>query len=60
MRNRLLIDANGDFQDALEMTARLAGIAGKPILIRTNRQCTTLMDVLTGDISCLVPFGGQA
>ncbi|HLQ78430.1 MAG TPA: hypothetical protein VK210_13805 [Terriglobia bacterium] len=42
------------------MTARLAGIAGKPTLIRTNRQRTTLMDVLTGDISCLVPFGGQA
>jgi protease IV len=59
-RERKLIDATGDFQDAVDMTAKLAGITGKPTLIRSNRQRTTLMDLLTGDISHLVPFGGTA
>jgi protease-4 len=59
-RERKLIDATGDFQDAVEMTAKLAGISGKPTLIRNTRQRTTLMDVLTGDISPLMPFNGKA
>jgi protease-4 len=58
-RERKLIDATGDFQDAVDMTAKLAGITGKPTLIRMNRQRTTLMDVLTGDISPLMPFNGK-
>ena len=59
-RERKLIDATGDFQDAVDMTAKLAGITGKPTLIRMNRQRTTLMDVLTGDISPLMPFNGKS
>jgi protease IV len=57
---RKLIDATGDFQDAVDMTAKLAGIEGKPTLIRDNRQRTTLLDVLTGDISHLMPFNGKS
>ena len=58
-RERKLIDATGDFQDAVDLTAKLAGISGKPTLIRNTRQRTTLMDVLTGDISPLMPFSGK-
>ncbi len=55
-----LIDAAGDFQDAVDLAAKLAGISGKPMLVRNTRQRTTLMDLLTGDISHLVPFSGQS
>ena len=58
-KERKLIDATGDFQDAVDMTAKLAGITGRPTLIRTNRQRTTLLDVLTGDVAPLMPFGGK-
>ena len=59
-KERKLIDATGDFQDAIDLTAKLAGFSGKPMLIRNTRQRTTLMDLLTGDISHLVPFSGQS
>ena len=59
-RERKLIDATGDFQDAVDLTAKLAGISGRPTLIRNNRPRTTLMDLLTGDISRLIPINGQA
>ena len=49
-----------DFQDAVDLTAKLAGLSGKPALIRSSRQRTTLMDVLTGDLSRLIPFNGTA
>jgi protease-4 len=58
-KERSLIDATGDFQDAVDMTAKLAGITGRPTLIRNNRQRTTLLDVLTGDVTPLIPFGGK-
>jgi protease-4 len=58
-RQRKLIDATGDFQDAVELTAKLAGISGKPNLMRATRPRVTLMDVLTGDISRVLPFSGQ-
>jgi len=59
-RERKLVDATGDFQDAVDLTAKLAGLSGKPALIRSSRQKTTLMDVLTGDLSRLIPFNGTA
>src|SRR5437667_10271917 len=58
-RERKLIDEIGNFQDAVELTAKLAGISGKPKLIRATRQRVTLLDVLTGDISHLIPFSAQ-
>jgi protease-4 len=59
-KSRKLIDDVGNFQDAVDLTARLAGISGKPRLIRLNRQRVTLFDVLTSDLSRLVPFNGQS
>ena len=59
-KERKLIDEIGNFQDAVELTAKLAGISGKPRLLRLNRQRVTLLDVLTTDLSRLVPFNGQS
>lgn len=59
-KERKLIDETGNFQDAVDLTAKLAGISGKPRLIRTTRQRVTLLDVLTTDLSRLVPFNGQS
>jgi protease IV len=59
-RERKLIDEIGNFQDAVDLTAKLAGISGKPKLIRATRQRVTLLDMLTGDISHIIPFGEQS
>jgi len=59
-RERKLIDEIGNFQDAVDLTAKLVGISGKPRLLRLNRQRVTLLDVLTTDLSRLVPFNGQS
>lgn len=59
-KERKLIDETGNFQDAVDLTAKLAGISGKPRLLRLNRQRVTLLDVLTTDLSRLVPFNGQS
>ena len=58
-KQRKLIDEIGNFQDAIDLTAKLAGISGKPRLIRLGRQRVTLLDVLTTDLSRFVPFNGQ-
>ena len=58
-REKKLIDEIGNFQDAVNLTASLAGITGKPNLLRAVRQRLTLLDVLTGDVSRLNPFGTQ-
>jgi protease-4 len=59
-KERKLVDETGNFQDAVDLTAKLAGISGKPRLLRLNRQRVTLLDVLTTDLSRLVPFSGQS
>jgi len=59
-KSRNLIDDIGNFQDAVDLTAKLVGISGKPRLIRLNRQRVTLFDVLTSDLSRLAPFNGQS
>jgi protease IV len=58
-KEKKLVDQIGDFQDAVDLTASLAGISGKPNLLRSTRQRVTLLDLLTGDISRLNPFGAQ-
>jgi len=58
-KERKLIDEIGNFQDAVDLTAKLAGISGKPRLLRLTRQRVTLLDVLTSDLSRLAPFNGQ-
>jgi len=57
---RKLVDQTGNFQDAVDVTAKLAGISGKPNLLREGRQRITLLDLLMSDISPLLPFNGQA
>src|SRR5213593_1957113 len=59
-RERKLIDDIGNFQDAVDLTAKLAGISGKPRLIRLSRRRVTLLDVLTTDLSRFVPFNGRS
>jgi protease IV len=58
-KERKLIDEIGNFQDAIDLTAKLSGISGKPRLLRLSRPRVTLLDVLTTDLSRLVPFNGQ-
>jgi protease-4 len=58
-KEKKLIDEIGNFQDAVDQTASLAGITGKPNLLRSVRQRVTLLDLLTGDISRLNFFGAQ-
>src|SRR5215475_3034294 len=58
-KERKLIDEIGNCQDAVDLTAKLSGISGKPRLLRLNRPRVTLLDVLTTDLSRLVPFNGQ-
>jgi len=58
-KEKKLVDEIGNFQDAVDLIAKMAGISGKPRLLRLNRQRVTLLDVLTTDLSRLVPFNGQ-
>ena len=59
-KERKLIDEIGNFQDAVDLTAKLSGISGKPRLLRLSRPRVTLLDVLTTDLSRLVPFNGHS
>ena len=59
-KEKKLIDEIGNFQDAVDLTAKLAGISGKPHLIQVGRQKVTLLDVLTSDLSRIMPFQGRA
>ncbi len=59
-KEREMIDEVGNFQDAVNLTARLAGISGKPRLVRLGRERVTLLDVLTSDISQVLPASRQA
>ena len=53
-----MIDETGNMQDAIDVTAQLAGISGKPRLIEPQREGLTLLDVFTSDVSGVLPFGG--
>src|SRR5207302_263535 len=59
-KERKLIDEIGNFQDAVDLTAKLAGLSGKPRLIQAGRQRVTLLDVLTSDLSQIMPFQAKA
>jgi protease IV len=50
-----LIDQVGDFQEAVNDTAKSVGIKGEPVLIRPERDRKTLLDLLFGDISQWLP-----
>jgi protease IV len=50
-----LIDQVGDFQAAVDDTAKSVGIKGEPVLVRPERDRKTVLDVLFGDISEWLP-----
>jgi len=50
-----LIDQVGDFQAAIEDTAKSVGIRGEPVLVRPEKDKKTLADLLFGDLSEWLP-----
>jgi protease IV len=50
-----LIDQVGDFQTAVEDTAKAVGIKGEPTLVRPEKPRRTVLDLLTGDVSEWLP-----
>jgi protease-4 len=54
-RQLKLIDEFGDFQAAVEDTAKSVGISGEPTLVHPEKQRRTLLDVLFGDVSDYLP-----
>lgn len=50
-----LIDQLGDFQAAVEDTAKSVGIKGEPTLVHPERNRQTVLDLLFGDVSQWLP-----
>jgi protease IV len=50
-----LIDQVGDFQTAVDDTAKSVGIKGEPVLVHPEKERRTLADLLFGDISQWIP-----
>ncbi len=50
-----LIDQIGDFQTAVDDTAKSVGIKGEPVLVRPDKDRKTLLDLMFGDISQWIP-----
>ena len=50
-----LIDQVGDFQTAVDDTAKAVGIKGEPVLVHSERERKTLLDLLFGDVSEWLP-----
>lgn len=50
-----LVDQIGDFQAAVDDTAKSVGIKGEPTLVRPEKDKKTLLDLLFGDVSDYLP-----
>jgi protease-4 len=50
-----LIDQIGDFRAAVEDTAKAVGIKGEPNLVHAEKEKRTILDLLFGDVSDLLP-----
>jgi protease IV len=50
-----LVDQIGDYHAAIEDTAKAVGIKGEPTIVHPERERRTLLDVLFGDVSNLLP-----
>jgi protease IV len=50
-----MVDAVGDFETALKETAKSVGISGEPTIVRPEKERRTLLDLVFGDISDLIP-----
>ena len=50
-----LIDQQADFEGAVKDTAKSVGIKGEPVLVHPDRERKTVLDLLFGDVSDLLP-----
>src|SRR5215467_10854995 len=50
-----MIDQVGDFQAAIDDTAKSVGIKGDPVLVRPEKDRKTVLDLLFGDVSEWLP-----
>ena len=50
-----LIDQVGDFQTAVDETAKAVGIKGEPVLVHPEKERKTVLDLLFGDVSEWLP-----
>jgi len=50
-----LVDQIGDFQAAVDDTAKSVGIRGEPTLIRPQKERKSVLDLLFGDVSEYLP-----
>jgi protease-4 len=50
-----LIDQIGDFEAAVDDTAKAVGITGKPVLVHPEKERKTVLDLLFGDVSEWLP-----
>src|SRR2546425_8769611 len=50
-----LIDQVGDFETAVDDTAKAVGISGKPVLVHPEKERKTVLDLLFGDLSEWMP-----
>jgi protease-4 len=50
-----LIDQVGDFETAVDETAKAVGISGKPVLVHSEKERKTVLDLLFGDLSEWLP-----
>lgn len=50
-----LIDQVGDFETAVDETAKAVGISGKPVLVHPEKERKTVLDLLFGDLSEWLP-----
>jgi protease-4 len=55
-KSKKLIDEVGGLQDAIDLAAKLAKITGEPKLVSPPKERWTLLDLLMGDISSVLPF----
>lgn len=54
-----LIDQIGDFQAAIDDTAKAVGIKGEPTIVRAQKERRSLFDLIFGDISDYLPDRGK-
>src|SRR5450432_3076205 len=50
-----MIDQVGDFQDAVNDTAKAVNISGKPVLVHPDKDRKTVLDLMFGDVSQYLP-----
>jgi protease-4 len=55
-KSKRLIDEIGGLQDAIELAAKLAKITGEPKVITPRKERRSVLDLLMGDISSVLPL----